>query len=158
MLWNSYVKNSRIETLCHSFELSVICFLQLPFRTSFTSSTLFSITMFSKCTSIAAIAIIFANATTAIPAKSSSESTDVDAAASTTQAGAASACTISDFSQVSGCLRSTQITVSNLQVPGGETLSLEKLQDGTTVTFSGTTTFGYKEWVSESFLHLASRC
>ena len=67
-----------------------------------------------------------------------------------TDVAAASACTITSYSQVSGCLSSTAITVSNLQVPAGETLTLEKLQTGTTVTFTGTTTFGYKEWVRDS--------
>jgi polygalacturonase len=31
-------------------------------------------------------------------------------------------------------------------VPAGDTLDLSKLKSGTTVTFTGTTTFGYKEW------------
>ncbi|EQC34264.1 polygalacturonase [Saprolegnia diclina VS20] len=38
------------------------------------------------------------------------------------------------------------ITVTNLNVPGGVTLDLTKLQAGTTVTFKGTTTFGVKNW------------
>ena len=85
--------------------------------------------MYFQTTSLAVLASFLLDVTTAVPTAS------------------ASACTISEFSQVSGCLSSTQIIVSSLQVPGGETLSLEKLRDGTTVTFTGTTTFGYKEWV-----------
>lgn len=58
----------------------------------------------------------------------------------------AGACTVSSFSEVPGCLSSQSITISDLQVPAGETLSLQKLQSGTTVTFTGTTTFAYEEW------------
>ncbi|KAF1971282.1 putative extracellular polygalacturonase [Bimuria novae-zelandiae CBS 107.79] len=38
------------------------------------------------------------------------------------------------------------IVLSNVAVPSGTTLDLTKLNDGTTVIFEGTTTFGYKEW------------
>ncbi len=40
----------------------------------------------------------------------------------------------------------TNIVVSDLTVPAGKTLDLTGLKSGTTVTFKGTTTFGYKEW------------
>ncbi|KAI0486955.1 glycoside hydrolase [Xylaria cf. heliscus] len=43
------------------------------------------------------------------------------------------------------------IVLSSLQVPGGQTLNLEKLNDGTTVIFEGTTTFGYAEWTGSLF-------
>ncbi|KAI8949463.1 glycoside hydrolase [Xylaria longipes] len=43
------------------------------------------------------------------------------------------------------------IILSSLQVPGGQTLNLEKLNDGTTVIFEGTTTFGYAEWEGSLF-------
>ncbi|KAJ3578602.1 hypothetical protein NPX13_g1962 [Xylaria arbuscula] len=43
------------------------------------------------------------------------------------------------------------IVLSSLQVPGGKTLNLEKLNDGTTVIFEGTTTFGYAEWEGSLF-------
>lgn len=43
------------------------------------------------------------------------------------------------------------IVLSSLQVPGGKTLNLEKLKDGTTVIFEGTTTFGYAEWEGSLF-------
>ncbi|KAI1261161.1 glycoside hydrolase family 28 protein [Xylariaceae sp. FL1019] len=43
------------------------------------------------------------------------------------------------------------IVLSDLQVPGGETLDLEDLNDGTTVIFEGTTTFGYAEWEGSLF-------
>ncbi|KAI1824819.1 glycoside hydrolase [Xylaria intraflava] len=43
------------------------------------------------------------------------------------------------------------IVLSSLQVPGGETLDLEDLNDGTTVILEGTTTFGYAEWEGSLF-------
>ncbi|GAW22351.1 hypothetical protein ANO14919_118880 [Xylariales sp. No.14919] len=43
------------------------------------------------------------------------------------------------------------IVLSSLQVPGGETLDLEGLNDGTTVVFEGTTVFGYAEWEGSLF-------
>ncbi|CAN8096193.1 unnamed protein product [Discula destructiva] len=43
------------------------------------------------------------------------------------------------------------ITLSSLQVPAGKTLNLEGLSDGTTVTFEGTTTWGFAEWSGPLF-------
>ncbi|KAF1958197.1 glycoside hydrolase [Byssothecium circinans] len=40
----------------------------------------------------------------------------------------------------------TTIVLNNIAVPAGTTLDMTKLNDGTTVIFQGTTTFGYKEW------------
>lgn len=40
----------------------------------------------------------------------------------------------------------TSIVISGMTVPAGTTLDLTGLKAGTTVTFQGTTTFGYKEW------------
>ncbi|KAM3425002.1 hypothetical protein BST61_g6972 [Cercospora zeina] len=40
----------------------------------------------------------------------------------------------------------SNIILKDIAVPAGETLDLTGLKDGTTVTFEGTTTFGYKEW------------
>jgi len=39
------------------------------------------------------------------------------------------------------------ITLSNINVPAGTTLDMTSLKDNAQVTFAGTTTFGYKEWV-----------
>jgi len=39
----------------------------------------------------------------------------------------------------------TSITLDSIHVPGNETLDLSKLLTGTTVTFAGTTTFGFAE-------------
>ncbi|KAI1780529.1 endopolygalacturonase [Hypoxylon cercidicola] len=38
------------------------------------------------------------------------------------------------------------IVLNGIAVPAGTTLDLTGLKDGTSVTFQGTTTFGYKEW------------
>ncbi|OQR83707.1 hypothetical protein THRCLA_23129, partial [Thraustotheca clavata] len=38
------------------------------------------------------------------------------------------------------------ITINNLNVPGGVTLDLTKLQASSTVKFAGTTKFGFKKW------------
>jgi polygalacturonase len=70
-------------------------------------------------------------------------------------AGAAGSCTFSgslgySSASVSKASCST-IVLSSLQVPGGKTLNLEKLNDGTTVIFEGTTTFGYAEWEGSLF-------
>ncbi|GAM85792.1 hypothetical protein ANO11243_038000 [Dothideomycetidae sp. 11243] len=40
----------------------------------------------------------------------------------------------------------TSITLAGIAVPAGTTLDMTNLKQGTTVTFTGTTTFGYKEW------------
>ncbi|KAF2030685.1 glycoside hydrolase [Setomelanomma holmii] len=40
----------------------------------------------------------------------------------------------------------TAIIIKDMTVPAGTTLDLTSLTSGTTVTFQGTTTFGYKEW------------
>nr|ADU33338.2 endopolygalacturonase [Gastrophysa viridula] len=56
-------------------------------------------------------------------------------------------CTITNFEQVSSVIADcTDIRVSDLQVPAGETLDLEFKKTGVTITFEGKTTFGYKEW------------
>jgi hypothetical protein len=49
-------------------------------------------------------------------------------------------CTVRQFSQVEAAKGSCKdITISNLVVPGGRTLDLQKLKTGTRVKFSGTT-------------------
>nr|P26215.1 RecName: Full=Polygalacturonase; Short=PG; AltName: Full=Pectinase; Flags: Precursor [Bipolaris zeicola]AAA79885.1 endopolygalacturonase [Bipolaris zeicola] len=40
----------------------------------------------------------------------------------------------------------SNIVISGMTVPAGTTLDLTGLKSGATVTFQGTTTFGYKEW------------
>ena len=60
---------------------------------------------------------------------------------------ARASCTFTDAaSAIKGKTSCTNIVLNNIQVPAGTTLDLTKLKDGTTVTFQGTTSFGYKEW------------
>jgi polygalacturonase len=40
----------------------------------------------------------------------------------------------------------TAITIQGISVPAGTTLDLTKVKANTVITFSGTTTFGYKQW------------
>lgn len=40
----------------------------------------------------------------------------------------------------------TTMVLNNIAVPAGKTFDLSGLADGTTVTFQGTTTWGYSEW------------
>lgn len=59
-----------------------------------------------------------------------------------------SSITISNFNDVASAKASyTSITISSMAVPAGKTLDLTGLKTGTTVTFTGTTTFAYLEWV-----------
>nr|BAG72102.1 endopolygalacturonase [Venturia nashicola] len=59
----------------------------------------------------------------------------------------ASSCTFTTAAAaISGKKSCTTITLSNIAVPAGTTLDLTGLTKGTSVIFSGTTSFGYKEW------------
>lgn len=61
--------------------------------------------------------------------------------------GDRASCTFTDAaSAIKGKTGCSTITLSGITVPAGTTLDLTGLNDGTTVIFSGTTTFGYKEW------------
>ncbi|CAI4044517.1 hypothetical protein N7582_003092 [Saccharomyces uvarum] len=57
-------------------------------------------------------------------------------------------CTLSgsSLSSLSAVKKCSSIIIKDLTVPAGKTLDLSGLTSGTTVTFQGTTTFGYKEW------------
>lgn len=60
---------------------------------------------------------------------------------------ASSSCTFTSASAaISGKKSCTAIVLNGIAVPAGTTLDLTDLESGTTVTFEGTTTFGYKEW------------
>ncbi|PSK42359.1 Endopolygalacturonase B [Elsinoe australis] len=60
---------------------------------------------------------------------------------------AATSCTFTDAAAaVKGKASCTAIVLNNIAVPAGTTLDMTGLKSGTTVTFQGTTTFGYKEW------------
>ncbi|KAH6638059.1 glycoside hydrolase [Boeremia exigua] len=65
----------------------------------------------------------------------------------------ASSCTATSYSQVPAAVAScTAITLSNIAVPAGSQLDLTKVKPSTTVTFAGTTTFGFKAWESPLIL------
>ncbi|KAI4700238.1 glycoside hydrolase 28 protein [Alternaria sp. BMP 2799] len=56
-------------------------------------------------------------------------------------------CTFSDAATaIKNKASCSAIVIQGMTVPAGTTLDLTKLKSGTTVTFQGTTTFGYKEW------------
>ncbi|KAK6087011.1 endopolygalacturonase 1 [Seiridium cupressi] len=56
-------------------------------------------------------------------------------------------CTFTDAaSAIKGKASCTSIVLSGITVPAGTTLDMTGLKTGTTVTFSGTTSFAYKEW------------
>ena len=60
----------------------------------------------------------------------------------------ASSCTFKDASSaIAGKKSCSNIVLQDIAVPAGQTLDLTGLNKGTIVTFAGTTTFGYKEWV-----------
>lgn len=60
---------------------------------------------------------------------------------------ARASCTFSDAATaIKNKASCTAIVIKDMTVPAGTTLDLTKLKSGTTVTFQGTTTFGYKEW------------
>ncbi|PYI01836.1 putative endopolygalacturonase A [Aspergillus sclerotiicarbonarius CBS 121057] len=58
-----------------------------------------------------------------------------------------SSCTFTDAATASESKKScSSIVLKDITVPAGETLNLKDLEDGTTVTFEGTTTWEYEEW------------
>lgn len=59
----------------------------------------------------------------------------------------ASSCTFTSVESLSvGKESCTDIVLDGITVPAGQTLDLTGLGEGTSVTFQGTTTFGYEEW------------
>lgn len=86
-------------------------------------------------------------ATTSTKAASSTASPTTTAAATSAAAvGDGTACTVTDASGVSSAVAScTNIVLDGITFAASVALDLSDLSDGTTVTFSGTTTFGYTE-------------
>ncbi|KAI6089041.1 endopolygalacturonase [Hypoxylon rubiginosum] len=70
----------------------------------------------------------------------------VHAAPSRTLGGRASCTFTSTTALASGKDSCTNIVLNGITVPAGKTLDLTDLNDGTSVTFQGTTSFGYSEW------------
>ncbi|KAH0612332.1 uncharacterized protein H6S33_010384 [Morchella sextelata] len=56
-------------------------------------------------------------------------------------------CTVTSYTNVAAAKKAcTTLVIDSVVVPAGDTLDLTDLLDGTTLTFKGTITFGYKEW------------
>ncbi|KXL44759.1 MAG: glycoside hydrolase family 28 protein [Acidomyces sp. 'richmondensis'] len=84
---------------------------------------------------------------TTASSSSSSNSTGGASAGEVSNGSASSSCTFTSASDaISGKKSCTNIVLSGISVPAGTTLDMTDLSDGTTVTFEGTTTFGYEEW------------
>lgn len=59
----------------------------------------------------------------------------------------ATSCTVTAYANVAAAKKAcTALIIDSVAVPAGDTLDLTGLLDGTTLTFKGTITFGYKEW------------
>ncbi|KAF7896361.1 hypothetical protein EAF00_006375 [Botryotinia globosa] len=65
------------------------------------------------------------------------------AAAITSAPAAPAGCTATAYADIANVIAScTNIVLDNISAPASSTIDLQKLQDGSTVTFSGTTSFG----------------
>ncbi|KAI4599111.1 glycoside hydrolase 28 protein [Pestalotiopsis sp. 9143b] len=86
-----------------------------------------------------------AKSSSSTKAASTSKSSSSSSATKTSSSG--STCTFTDAAAASASKTScSDIVLSGITVPAGETLDLTGLNSGTTVTFEGTTTFEYEEW------------
>lgn len=55
-------------------------------------------------------------------------------------------CSVTAYSAIPAAVAAcTSITLNGITVPGGSTIDLSKLRQGTTVTFAGRTSFGYAD-------------
>ncbi|KNE71883.1 hypothetical protein AMAG_16312 [Allomyces macrogynus ATCC 38327] len=66
-------------------------------------------------------------------------------------APAGNACVVDSIAAAKNVASCSTITIKSFTVPGGQTLALEGLKDGTVVNFAGDLTFGYKEWEGPLF-------
>ncbi|GAB9476622.1 hypothetical protein Gpo141_00013684 [Globisporangium polare] len=65
------------------------------------------------------------------------------------EAGCTLSGTYSSSSSINSC---SSVVISSLTVPAGVTLDLTKVKSGATITFTGTTTFGTKQWAGPLIL------
>ncbi|KAK4540385.1 Polygalacturonase 1 [Oleoguttula mirabilis] len=94
-----------------------------------------------------ASAVAVASSTAVVSASSSNSTAAGATEGEVASVTASSSCTFTDLaSAVAGKADCTDIVLSGIVVTAGETLDMTDLTDGTTVTFEGTTTFGYSEW------------
>ncbi|EEA21242.1 hypothetical protein TMatcc_009352 [Talaromyces marneffei ATCC 18224] len=95
---------------------------------TFTSSVTFSSALTLTTVSSVSVPLISPSVTTSTPMAASS----------------ATSCICTDYSQISSAVTScTNIVLSNIAAPNGSAIDLSGLQAGTTVTFDGSTTFGF---------------
>ncbi|KAJ3374025.1 hypothetical protein GGF31_008241 [Allomyces arbusculus] len=66
-------------------------------------------------------------------------------------APAGNACVVDSIAAAKNVASCSTITIKAFTVPGGQTLALDGLKDGTIVNFAGDVTFGYKEWEGPLF-------
>ncbi|KKY27020.1 putative endopolygalacturonase 3 [Phaeomoniella chlamydospora] len=82
-----------------------------------------------------------ANATSAVSVAAASETVGTSATVSID-----ASCTVTEYSALAAATEScTALMIKDLTMPADTTLDLSELNDGTTVVFSGTTTFEYAE-------------
>ncbi|KAI7461635.1 Endopolygalacturonase [Hortaea werneckii] len=85
--------------------------------------------------------------TTAVSFEVSNTAPTDDSGSMVSKVQADSGCTFTDAdAAASGKADCKNIVLKDIAVPAGTTLDMTDLNDGTTVTFEGTTTFGYEEW------------
>lgn len=75
---------------------------------------------------------------------SSSTITSSSVTATSTSAPGGTTCTVTAYASISSAVKScSNIVLSNISAPPSSTINLQALQTGATVTFAGTTTFGF---------------
>ncbi|KAK5112551.1 hypothetical protein LTR85_011243 [Meristemomyces frigidus] len=121
--------------------------------TAYSTGTAVSVTASSAVAAASTASAVAVASSTAVVSAAASSSNDTSTSGSGATSGevsagtATSACTFTDLdSAVAGKADCTDIILSGIVVTAGETLDMTDLTDGTTVTFEGTTTFGYSEW------------
>ncbi|KAH8654459.1 glycosyl hydrolases family 28-domain-containing protein [Tricladium varicosporioides] len=83
---------------------------------------------------------------TSAAAQASSAVASVKATSAAASVGGANACTASEYAQITSVVAScTNIVLENISAPASSTIDLTGLQQGSTVTFAGTTSFGTTE-------------
>lgn len=100
-------------------------------------------------TTVSSVIVPFSTAASSVlSVKDSNSSSSASASESSTATVAASdGCTFTDADAAAASKAScSSIVLSGITVPAGTTLDLTDLNDGTTVTFEGTTTWEYDEW------------
>ncbi len=117
--------------------------------TSYVAAATSTVNQNSVATGITSATSDVAAATSSVKQDAVATGTTTTSTSTSSSATADSSCTLTGSSItdlptiISSC---TNIVIKDLTVPAGTTLDMLDLQDGTTVTFDGTTTFEYSEW------------